>query len=58
MNEYIYVMNYNISEIFRYKIPNEDIDIETFLKSKGHNIDECNFMITYKYLDIIDEKTI
>lgn len=46
MKESIAVLDYSVSEVHIYEVPNEDIDIEEFLKNRGHKMSECSYMIS------------
>jgi len=51
MNKYITVLDFEIGEVFQYKMKelhlNEDgvVDHEEFLSNKGHNMKNCEWMV-------------
>lgn len=47
-------MDYNTSTISRIDITGNEENIETILKNKGFNIDECAYMISDEEIDNIN----
>ena len=50
--QYVYVMDYRSGEVHIYHTEKMDSEqIEKFVKSKGHAIQACNYMVT-EYLKL------
>lgn len=56
--EWLYIMDYANSDIFKLNITNVEYDdIEEVIKPYGLNADECAYMITSAEIDSIKELT-
>ena len=52
MNNYITVLDFEVGRVFQYELPKkkpfEDIGYENYLTNKGHNLNNCEWMVHEK----------
>ena len=58
-NKYITVLDFEAGRVFQYELPErkpfEDIGYENYLTNKGHNLQNCEWMV-HKIAGIIKSK--
>ena len=55
MNKYITVLDFEMERVFQYKISNYSDDYGEYLTNKGHNLQNCEWMV-HKVAGIIKSK--
>ena len=55
MNKYITVLDFEMERVFQYKISNYSDDYGEYLTNKGHNLQNCEWMV-HKVAGIIKKQ--